>query len=76
MNNQASSLSPEALRLVVSAIIVSSTTVIALVGAVDALLAAAGISAVVLFFAGWKLEGIRTALRSLARCVVGNPAHA
>ena len=70
MNDQSSSLSPEALRMIVIA-----TIVITLVGGLDALLGAIGITAVVLFLAGWNLARTRSAAQSLARYVVANRAR-
>ena len=70
MNDQSSSLSPETLRIFVIA-----TIVIALAGGLGAVLGAIGITAVVLFFAGWNLARTRSAAQSLARHVVGYQAR-
>jgi hypothetical protein len=66
MNDQHLPLPPAYLRLIVVAALV-----IALLGGLDALITAVGLTALILYFAGWNLARTRAAARSLIRTIIG-----
>jgi hypothetical protein len=67
MNDQIRKLPADALRLALLAL-----AVVVIVEGLDNLIAALGIGAFILFFAGWDVARTRAAARSLARSVVGD----
>jgi hypothetical protein len=66
MNDQQHPLTPQSLRLILVAAVL-----IAVLGGLDALILAVGLTLVVLYFAGWNLAHLRAAARSIVRTVIG-----